>query len=163
NPLLNIDFNHPHITVDAGAEILAQADGAFTPGDVTLKATNTNYTLDGLTFPSIGLTKRAANITFADGTGGGDAALVKGGAINITATSGDVPVNSLLASKGKNSNNSYQSWGTWVNGLLSSAIQITNVLPLINLAKLPVSVNYRNASTSVTVGQFDQIVGSGDV
>src|SRR5581483_6392113 len=48
-------------------------------------------------------------------------------------------------------------------GLLNTALQITNVLPGFNLAKLPVSVHYRNASTSVTVGQFDQIVGSGDV
>ncbi|MGA2702306.1 MAG: hypothetical protein ABSH35_14570, partial [Isosphaeraceae bacterium] len=42
-------------------------------------------------------------------------------------------------------------------------MQAASYLPGLNLATLPVSINYRNAASTVTVGQYTQIIGSGDV
>src|SRR5262249_47472805 len=45
NPVLNIDFNHPTLTIDSGARVLAQAKEPFKAGDVSLKAINTNFVI----------------------------------------------------------------------------------------------------------------------
>ena len=47
NPILNVGFNHPHVTLDSGAKVLAQVESgsSFTGGDVTLSAQNTNFSL----------------------------------------------------------------------------------------------------------------------
>src|SRR5262245_21032479 len=52
NPILNIGFNHPHVTVGSGARLLAQVDegSSFTAGDVTLSAQNTNFSLGAAAF-----------------------------------------------------------------------------------------------------------------
>lgn len=53
NPILNVGFDYPHITLNTGAQVLAQADSSHKPGDISLTATNTNYSLDGLSFPTL--------------------------------------------------------------------------------------------------------------
>ena len=64
NPLLNVNFNIPQITVDAGSDLLAQATGSSQPGAITLTATNTNYVLDGLSFPTLDGVVRQSNRRF---------------------------------------------------------------------------------------------------
>ena len=158
NPILNIGFDSPHITLNAGSSMLAQADSAHKPGDITLSATNTNYTLDGLSFPTIAGVVRSSAVTLDDG------ASVLGGNVSVTATSGDVPVVSTFVShQGENTNNEFGSWGQWVGGFLNSALQVVGELPYLNLATLPVSINYRDASASVTVGNSAEIQGNGTV
>ena len=70
-----------------------------------------------------------------------------------------------LANQGtdESSDDQFTSWGPWVNGLLTSALQEASILPGLNLATLPVSINYRDAASTVTVGQYTQIIGSGNV
>ena len=162
NPVVNVNFNYPQISVAAGAQILAQADSGFNSGDVTLHANNTNYTLDGLTFPSEGAVFRSSAVTLADGSAT-SAAIVKGNNIDIEATSGDMPVSTLLSNLGQNSSDAWLSWGSWVNGFLNTALQVVNLLPGLNLATAPVSINVRKASTTVTIGQYAQVDGDSGV
>ena len=63
----------------------------------------------------------------------------------------------------QNSDDQFASWAPWVGGLASTAGQLASYLPGLNLATLPVSINYRNAASTVTVGQYTQIIGAGDV
>jgi hypothetical protein len=168
NPLPNNGLNIPTITVDAGSDLLAQATGSSQPGAITLTATNTNYVLDGLSFPTLNGAVRSSTVDFLDGTASSDS-MVEGGAIDIAATSGDIPEVQTLASEGTpgpnspNSDDEATSWGPWVEGILNSALQAASYLPGLNLAMLPVSINYRNAASTVTVGQYTQITGAGDV
>ena len=165
NPFLNIGFNTPQITVDSGSELLAQATEGGQPGSITLTATNTNNVLDGLSFPTIGDVVRQATVDFVDGTTSGASTMVEGGTIDIEATSGDQPLVQTLANglTDETSTDQFASWGPWVNSALDSVLQASNLLPGLNVATLPVSINYRDAASTVTVGQYTQIVGSGDV
>jgi hypothetical protein len=162
NPILySPTFGAPHIEVGANASILAAATFPYTSGDVTLAVNNTNYTLDGLSFPTINGVVRTSSVTFDDASSG--KTTVTGGNITITATSGDVPVvATFLSHQGENTNNEWGSWGQWVGGAISSVFQVAN-LPILKLASLPVSINYRSAGSTVTVGENASIVGSGTV
>jgi hypothetical protein len=97
NPILNDNFDFPQITVDTGSQLLAQADTGHEPGAVTLSAVNTNYTLDGLSFPTLQADVRSSAITLADG-GAGQGVVIKGGSISIDSVSGDQPVVANLIS-----------------------------------------------------------------
>ena len=66
NPLYNVDFNNPGILVYPGSQLLAQAMGSYTAGEVQLTATNEDYVLDGLSFPTLGLTIRQSTVNFED-------------------------------------------------------------------------------------------------
>ncbi len=103
NPFLNIGFNTPQITVDAGSNLLTQATGWSQAGAITLTATNTNNVLDGLSFPTLDAVVRQSTIDFADGTTS-SASLVEGGTIDIEATSGDTPLVQTLANQGTDPN-----------------------------------------------------------
>ena len=70
NPILNVGFDYPHITLNTGAQVLAQADSSHKPGDISLTATNTNYTLDGLSFPTLAAVARASAVTLNQRGGG---------------------------------------------------------------------------------------------
>jgi len=165
DPFLNIGFNTPQITVDPGSDLLAQATGGNQPGSITLTATNTNNVLDGLSFPMIGDAVRQATVDFADSTTSSASTMVEGGTIDIAATSGDTPLVQTLASglTDQTSTDQFASWGPWVNGVLDSALQASSLVPGLNVATLPVSVNYRDAASTVTVGQYTQIIGTGNV
>ena len=78
NPLPNNGLNIPTITVDAGSDLLAQATGSSQPGAITLTATNTNYVLDGLSFPTLNGAVRSSTVDFLDGTASSDS-MVEGG------------------------------------------------------------------------------------
>ena len=161
-PFADINSSMPSITLDAGSALYAQADTGQTAGQITLHATNTNYTLDGLAFPTITAAERSSSITLDAATSAATAAVIDGGGVDIEATSGDVPiVADLISHQGENSNNEFGSWGQWVAGLLNGAFMLVNDLPVLNLIKLPVSINYRTAASTITVGQYAQIVGSG--
>jgi hypothetical protein len=103
NPFLNIGFNTPQITVDAGSNLLTQATGWSQAGAITLTATNTNNVLDGLSFPTLDAVVRQSTVDFADGTTS-SASLVEGGTIDIEATSGDTPLVQTLANQGTDPN-----------------------------------------------------------
>ena len=63
-----------------------------------------------------------------------------GGNVTVLATSGDVPVvSTFVFHQGENTDDEFGSWGQWVGGLLSSAMQVVGELPYLNLATLPVS------------------------
>src|SRR5208337_4799472 len=161
-PFADINSSAPSITMDAGSALYAQADSGQAAGQVTLHATNTNYTLDGLSFPTLTAAERSSSITLDDATSLANAAVIDGGGIDIESTAGDVPiVSGLISHQGENTNNEFGSWGQWVGGLLNSAFTLVSDLPGLNLINLPVSVNYRTAASTVTVGQYAQIVGSG--
>ncbi len=163
-PFADVNSSYPSITLDAGSALYSQADSGQAPGDIELRAINTNYTLDGLSFPTLTAAARSSSITLDDATSLADAAVIDGGGVDIEATSGDVPiVSTLIAPQGQNSNDQFGSWGQWVAGLLNSALTLVNDLPGLNLTNLPVSVNYRTAASTVTVGQYAQIQGSGQV
>jgi hypothetical protein len=166
NPFLNVGFDTPQITVEPGSELLAQATGTYQAGNLTLNASNQNYVLDGLSFPMEGATLRQSAVDFMDSSSGSPTR-VEGGTIDIEANSGDIPLVQTLANPNldnPNSSDQAPSWGPWVSGLLDSALQLAGgALPVFNLATLPVSINYRNAGSTITVGQDTQIIGSGDV
>ena len=61
------------------------------------------------------------------------------------------------------SNNDFSQWGQWVGGTMSNALQAASDLSFLNMLSLPVSINYRNAASTVTVGQYSRIIGSADV
>lgn len=91
---------------------------------------------------------------------------MEGGTINITANAGDVPLVQTLTNpniENPNSNDQAPSWGPYVGGLINSGLQETSLLPGFNLAMLPVAINYRNAGSTITVGKYASIIGSGDV
>jgi len=164
NPFSNINASHPQITVNPGSALLAQTtSNGLGAGSVTLKATNTNYTLDGLSFPTHDAAVRSSQVTIVASPDPATAPVIMGGAIDVESTAGDVPlVSTLLAGQGA-SDNAYASWGQWVSGLLNSAFQSLWHLPKLDALTLPLSVNYRNAATSVLVGQDAQITGSNNV
>ena len=158
NPLPAIELDgtsdFPQITVDGGARLLANASGGN--GAITLTATNINYTLDGLTFPTLQAMARTANITFADSTTSAKT-LVLGGTIEIEATAGDISLQNEV------SNNNGPAAGPWLGGAINSALSAVNALPGINLLTLPAAISYKDSVDDVTIGQNTQIVGSGDV
>ena len=164
NPILNVGFNTPAITVEPGSDLFAQATDSYQAGDITLNANNTNYTLDGLSFPTLEATLRQSTVNFIDSTSSSPT-IVSGGTIDIEANSGDIPLVSTLSNNltDQSSDDQFASWGPWVNSFLSTALQAASLLPGLNLAVLPVSINYRNAASTVTAGEYTQIVGSGDV
>ena len=167
NPLPNNRLNIPTITVDPGSDLLAQATGSHQPGAITLTATNTNYVLDGLSFPTLNGAVRSSTVDFMDGDDtASTTTMVEGGTIDINATSGDISLAQTVANQPTYPNGDDQatSWGPWVvGGLFNTALQAASYLPGLNLATLPVSINYRNAASTVTVGQYTQIIGAGDV
>ena len=164
NPFLNVGFNAPAITVEPGSGLFAQATNSHQAGNITLKASNQNNVLDGLSFPTLEATVRQSTVDFIDSTQGSPT-VVKGGTIDIEANSGDIPLVQTLANNNidQSSNDQFASWGTWVNGLLTTVLQEASLIPGFNLAVLPVSINYRNAASTVTAGAYTQITGSGDV
>ena len=130
---------------------------------MTLKATNTNDTLDGLSFPTLDAVVRSSQVPIVASPDPATAPVIMGGAIDVESASGGVPlVLTLLAGQGA-SDNAYASWGQWVSGLLNSAFQSLGHLPKLGNLTLPLSVNYRNAATSVLVGQNAQITGGNNV
>ena len=149
NPLLNVGFNNPAITIDAGAKLLAQADGNFTAGTVSFTATNTNYSISSLFYDVFAAVSRDAAISIGDG------AVVEGGAVTINATSGDVNALNLLASLDGQDG---KSWGPWVSGLVQNIAQLPT-----DFLSLPVSVMYKQAKATVNLASNVQITGSGDV
>ena len=88
--------------------------------------------------------------------------MVEGGTIDIEATSGDQPLVQTLANglTDETSTDQFASWGPWVNSALDSVLQASNLLPGLNVATLPVSINYRDAASTVTVGQYTQILAA---
>ncbi len=169
-PIVNINSAFPQITVDAGSQLLAQADHGFKEGAIGLKATNLNYTLDGLTFPTLSAAVRSAAVTFQDGSSS-VYTLVQGGEVEIQAVSGDMSLNDYLAQQAKSSgsgassggsgdvSDSSGSWASWVPSALNAGLQVINMLPGMNLLTLPLSVSYKSAGDTVTVGQYTQIIG----
>ena len=120
--------------------------------------------LDGLSFPTLAGVARQSTVDFADGTAS-NASMVDGGDNRHRGDLGRHPpgANARQPGDGESSDDQFTSWGPWVNGLLTSALQEASILPGLNVATLPVSINYRDAASTVTVGQYTQIIGSGNV
>ena len=163
NPFLNLGFNTPQITVEPDSGLYAQATENFTPGDITLKAANTNYVIDGLSFPSLGLTTRQSTVDFVDGSESAWTT-VEGGNIDIEANSGDISAASAITSStDTTSNDQFSQMPQWFGGFLNSGLQLASYLPGLNLLTIPLAVGYRNAASTVTVGKYTQIDASGNV
>jgi hypothetical protein len=159
NPVLNIDFNHPTITVDSGARILAQATGAFKAGDVTLSTANTNYTINtvalggGLLGSSI--LARQSNVAL-------DGATIKGATIDLSSHAGDIDLLGLLTSAAAAAGPAsgfFGGVGTFTGASIfstlgSAILQATPVSGLIaDVASLPVTFLFKKADATVETGQ----------
>ena len=167
DPLPSFASNYPQITVAAGSSVLAQATNGYAPGSVILEADNTNYTLDGLSFPTLDAEQRSTAITLAGGTANSPA-VVEGGTVDIESDTNDVPIVASVAANADNSftdhtDNEFASWGQWVGGAINSLGPLLSSLPALNLTTLPVSLNYRDAAATVTIGDDAQVIGSGTV
>ena len=163
NPFLNTNFNTPQITVENGSRLLAQASGSFVPGNITLKAANTNFVISGLSFPSLGFTVRQSTVEFEDGTAASHST-VQGGAIDIEANSGDISAQSEATSKtDTSSDDQFTQLPQWFGAFLNTGLQLASYIPGLSLLTLPLAVDYRNAASTVTLGQYTQIDASGDV
>ncbi len=136
NPILNVDFNHPHVTVDSGAHLLAQVlpTDPYTAGAITLSAQNTNYSLGSCSFSSISVLAREASINL-------EGATVLGGSVNVTSNAGDYDLLGELATK-DNGNDA------WVAGIIEEAIPFAS-----DLVSLPISFLFKKADATVEVGQ----------
>lgn len=138
----------PHITLNTDSKLLAQAINqatSYTPGDVSLAATNTNLSLDLLVYKDIGVVVRDAAITV---TG----ANIQGDTVDIEATGGDIALADQL-NQVMNDNAA-----TWLNGL------IQNVTGYVTqYTTLPVSFMYKKGTAEVTVGAGSSISASGNV
>ncbi len=166
NPILNVNFNNPQIQVDAGSQLLAWATGSHSAGEIQLTATNEDNVLDGLSFPTLASVVRQSTVNFQNSTAAAPT-LVEGGTIDIEANSGDnslvqQAVNGVSNKTGGSSDNPSQ-WGQWVGGTLNTGLQLLSLVPGLNLLKLPLSINYRNAASTVQVGADVRIIGSSDV
>src|SRR5262249_41828992 len=147
NPLVNLNGDFPHVTVGNGARLLAQATGGFAGGNVKLEATNTNFSLNALFFNNFAFVARASDVTL--GTG----AVVKGNKVDVSATSGDI--NWL----GKGS----KTWERWFDVVFGNVQQVLQLLPNAQVLNLPLSVVYRQAVGTVTVGANALIDAAGKV
>jgi hypothetical protein len=138
NPILNIDFNHPHVTLASGAHLLAQVlpTDPFTAGDITLSAQNTNDSIGSTSTAVLGLSALAREAT-VDLAG----ASVMGARIDVQSDAGDQDLLKELAQLGNGN-------ALWASGF------IANSLPwLTDMFNLPVSVLVKQADATVEVGQ----------
>ncbi len=149
NPTLYINFTDPHIEIGAGAAILAGATNGFAPGDVTLDVTNINYSLQTQLFSLFSAMERNASITLDTG------ASITGANVTLDSDAGDLNPLDLLAG----------ATGDQLTPQASNSLGTGSdrILALMNPFLLPLSVIYRNASASVTVGQSANIDASGAV
>ncbi len=93
NFVLNVDFNHPHITLGSGARLLAQVgagDTTHAAGAVTLTATNTNFSLGTSYLSGLSVLAREATVTL-------NGATVEGGTIDVKSDAGDISLLGELA------------------------------------------------------------------
>ena len=94
NPLLNVNFDQPHVTVNAGAEILAQSDSsAYSSGTITLDAQNTNYALGTTISSSFAFLVRDASVNLTGAT-------IIGGGVSIESDAGDQSLLNEFSSTG---------------------------------------------------------------
>ena len=143
NPILNVDFNHPQITLDSGAQLLAQVlpTNPYTAGDVTLSAQNTNYSLGSSTWGDISVLAREASISL-------EGATVMGGSVDIESDAGDLDLLEELSELGGGN-------GTWATGLIENALPfITSfITSTLHIPSLPISFLFKKADATVEVGQ----------
>jgi len=139
----------PHITINSGADLLAQAINnatSFTDGDVSLTVTNTNLSLDLLVYADIGVVVRDARIMIDQNV------TIQGGAVDIEATGGDIALaNQLNQSIGNQA-------GSWVEGLITTVTRYAT-----DYLALPVSFMYKKGTAEVSLGAGAQITASSDV
>jgi hypothetical protein len=137
NPILNIGFDHPHVTLDSGARLLAQvgSGSAFSAGNVTLSARNTNYSLGSASFSSLSVLDRAATVNL-------DGATVMGAGVNVTSDAGDQNLlHELTSAVGGNG-------GTVLAGTIQAFLPF-----LTDMLSLPISFGFKKADSTVEVGQ----------
>ena len=149
NPLLNVNFNSPNVTIGTGAQILAQAvnsgGSTWAPGSVTIEASNTNYSPDTLFFTDLAAVARQASITV------GADAIIEGSDVTLEGTAGDVALANAIG----------QAAGPTVGTVVAVALQdLAKNIPTLNL---PISVIYKQGTADVTVGQGAAITASGNV
>ncbi len=149
NPLLNVNFNSPNVTIGTGAQVLAQAvnsgGSTWAPGSVTIEASNTNYSPDTLFFTDLAAVARQASITV------GTDAIIEGSDVTLEGTAGDVALANAIG----------EAAGPTVGAVVAGVLQdLAKNLPTLNL---PISVIYKQGTADVTVGQGAAITASDNV
>src|SRR5262249_48170229 len=123
NPIFNVGFNHPHVTLGSGARLLAQVgegDTTHKAGDVTLSAQHTNYSLGTSSFGGISLLARAASVNL-------NGATVEGGKVDIKSDAGDQDLLGELSQLGGGN-------AIWAAGVIQNALPF-----LSDIVSLPIS------------------------
>ncbi|MEL6108548.1 MAG: hypothetical protein AAFU85_21290, partial [Planctomycetota bacterium] len=139
NPFFNIDA--VAINIGAGARLLADAVNADA-GDVSLSATNVNFSLDSLIFNSLSGLDRAATIRLDD-------AEILAGNIDLDANTGDI---NLISDRLKKLDDKEDTEvdesvaGEWAAGLLQSL-----VFKLDDIVSLPATVSVRKSTSDIQV------------
>jgi hypothetical protein len=150
NPLFNIGFNHPNITVDAGAKILANVakTDIYKGGDVSLQARNFNLSINGLFFNDLAVAKREANVTISSG------AIVRGDSVEINSYAGDLPLIETIAQAAFGEDTTASEWATGLaqNGLDALSEQLG--------AALPISVVIKIAQSNLDIGANVEITAA---
>ena len=152
NPILYINFTDPHIEIGSGASILANATTGYTAGDVTLDATNINYSLTTELFTLLSAMDRNASITMDPNS------TVEGDNVTFNAHAGDFnPLDDLdLTLFGSSLGEQYRDF------LGANTDQVMGLLNPLTL-KIPLSVIYKNATAKVDIGSSTTIQASGAV
>ena len=149
NPTLYVDFTHPHIELGTNASMLANASAGFAARNVTLDATNINYSEVTQLFPLLSAMQRHAAVTMdANST-------VMGNDVTFNAHAGDLnALNELLNYFGKTLSPSETA-------ALASGEDL--IISKLNPFALPLSVIYKSATATVTVGNSAHVQASGKV
>ncbi len=147
-PAIMVSQNSPSITIDTGAQLLANAINSngsnYTSGNVTLTNTASEISLNVPILTNFGADYSTSSIDLNQN------AIVKGANVTINATAGDVnPLNTLAQDIGGTA-------GSAVSGLLQF---ITGAVT--SYLSLPISVQLKAPNSEVTVGTGASITSSG--
>jgi hypothetical protein len=140
NPVFNVNFVAPHVTLDSNVQLLADANNQggtnYTAGNVTLSAQNTNYSLEGVAANLLAAVSRNASITISNGD------TIQGNEVSATVNAGDI-----TPTVGIEQADSSTKWGPWVAGIVNDVIAVGS-----SGLTLPVTFVYKQADASLTVG-----------
>ncbi len=143
NPIFNVNFVGPHVTLGPGVDLLADANNqngtTYSDGNVTLSAQNLSYSINGVGCNVLAAVSRNASLTISNGD------LLQGNEVSATVNAGDITITQLVAEADPSN-----TWGPWVAGVVQDVIaQASGGLAL------PIAVVYKQADASLTMGSAE--------
>ncbi|MEL7336593.1 MAG: hypothetical protein AAFN70_10380, partial [Planctomycetota bacterium] len=140
NPFFNIDA--VAITAGTNSQLLADSSIAGAGGDVSLSATNINFSFDTLIFNSIAGLDRGATIDIQSES-------IRGQSVDLLANTGDFNVIGDRLKKLDNKDDTgvnEEAAGGWAAGLLSSL-----VFSLDDIVSLPATISVKKSTSDIDV------------